>query len=251
MTSYPKIDTLFNRDEKFKVIEGDFSCPEFKKIRDWEHVTEKIHGTNVRVMIGPLDTAVTLGSEPASDRDLLDPQVFYMGRTDKSQLPEHLAQHLRETYNKDALLHALRKAKGADGVILYMEGYGPRIQDGGNYRKGACTRIFDIFVLDMSHGPCAYTKEGAEQSPGGWWLAPDAVSTIASELGVNTVPSLGKMSTEEIVELVKSKIPSCVSNMEGGNAKYQMEGVVARTTPLLLRRNGTRLMFKLKVRDFA
>lgn len=247
MTFYPKIDTLYNRDKKFKVIEGDFNHPEFKKIREWELVTEKIHGTNVRVMIGPLDTTTALGM---SEQDLLEPQVFYLGRTDRAQLPEPLVQHLRETYTKDSLLNALHKAKGTNGVILYMEGYGERIQEGGNYRKGVSTRIFDVFVLDMD-GPCRYTKEGAEQSPGGWWLEPGAVSKIASDLGVNTVPNLGKMSTEEIVELVKNKPPSCVSNMEGGNTGYPAEGVVARTTPLLLRRNGTRLMFKLKARDFA
>jgi len=249
MTTYPKIDTLYNRDVKGKIVETDIRHPEFNKIDMWEHVTEKIHGTNVRVMIGPLDVGTAVYTEPISDQDLLEPQVFYLGRTDRAQLPEPLIQHLQETYTKDSLLNALHKAKGANGVVLYMEGYGLNIQDGGNYRKDVSTRIFDVFVLDMS-GPCRYTKEGAEQTPGGWWLEPGAVSRIASDLGVNTAPILGKMTTEEIVELVKSKPPSGVSIAEGGNPDYMMEGVVARTVPLLLRRNGTRLMFKLKCHDF-
>ena len=49
---YPKIETLFNRDEKFKVVEGDYRLPEFENIKQWD-VTEKIDGTNVRVRLFP------------------------------------------------------------------------------------------------------------------------------------------------------------------------------------------------------
>lgn len=247
---YPKIDTLFNRDNKtFKVKEDEFRHPEFKKIQEWEHTTEKIHGMNTRVMIGPLDTGTAMGTELLDDRDLLEPQVFYLGRGDNSQIPKPLLSYLRETYTVDKLLDALSKAKGSHGVVLYMEGYGSRIQDGDNYRKDVSTRIFDVLIMDMN-GPCRYTREDEQPPPSGWWLEPNVVQKIADDLGVETVPSLGKMSTEEIVEYVKNKIPSIVANAEGGNSIYPMEGVVARTTPTLLFRNGRRLMFKLKYKDF-
>jgi hypothetical protein len=58
------------------------------------------------------------------------------------------------------------------------------------------------------------------------------------------------MSTAEAVEFVKSEPCSTVSLDEGGNKMYFMEGVVARTVPLLLRRNGDRLMWKLKRSDY-
>ncbi len=248
MTSYPKLLTLYNRDNKFKVIEGDYTIPEFSMIDRWDHCTEKVHGMNMRVMVGPLNHGPT--GIPTTDEHLLETQVFFLGRTDRAQIPDHLTSYLETTYTIDKLLPALEKAKGAEGAILYMEGYGYKIQEGGNYcGKSVSTRLFDVYIMDLS-GPSPRTLPGEEQSPSGWWLEPEQVQSIASKLGVQTVPSLGKMTTEEIVEMVKSKPISIVSNLEGGTKTYQMEGIVARTKPMLLRRNGERLIWKLKGRDF-
>jgi len=45
---YPKIETIFNRDDKFKVIEDAYRFPELELIDNW-WITEKIDGTNVRI----------------------------------------------------------------------------------------------------------------------------------------------------------------------------------------------------------
>ena len=248
MTSYPKIETLYDRDaQTFKVIKGKYRRPEFGMIDEW-YCTEKIHGTDIRVMIGPLDVIPT--GEPTIDEHLLETQVFHLGRTDRAQVPDHLLQFLEQTYTVDTMLPALEKAKGAEGAIFYMEGYGYKIQEGGNYcGKSVSTRLFDVFIMDMN-GPAARTLPGENQSAGGWWLEPEQVKGIASKIGVETVPYLGKMSTEEIVEIVKGKPTSIVADTEGGNKAYQMEGIVARTIPLLLRRTGERIIWKLKGRDF-
>lgn len=233
---YPKIDTLFDRDEKYRIMEGTYRHPEFSDILEWD-VTEKIDGTNIRVMIGPM----------AIPDDLM---IVFNGRSNRAQIPKHLLKYLEETYTKSKLVNALHKAGDAMVVVLFMEGYGKKIQSGGNYcGNKVSTRLFDVFVGDID-GPCAYTKKGAQPSMSGWWLGQEAVQDIADMLGVNTVPYIGRMTTEEIVEFVRSKPPSCVSNCEGGRASYPMEGIVARTNPLLLFRNGTRIMFKLKHRDF-
>lgn len=50
MSEYHKINTLFKRDEKNLIIEGDYSCPEFAYLAENEWTwTEKVDGTNIRV----------------------------------------------------------------------------------------------------------------------------------------------------------------------------------------------------------
>ena len=51
MFKYPKIETLFTRDEKFKVTDI-IRLPEFENIKKWL-VTEKIDGTNIRIIYTP------------------------------------------------------------------------------------------------------------------------------------------------------------------------------------------------------
>lgn len=52
MKEYHKIQTCFKRDEKTKrIIEGDWTLPEFEYLKDCQWVfTEKVDGTNIRVM---------------------------------------------------------------------------------------------------------------------------------------------------------------------------------------------------------
>jgi hypothetical protein len=120
---YPKIETLYNRDPKtFKVITYQVRCPEFECIKFWS-VTEKIDGTNIRVMWNAADKKVTFG-----------------GRTDNAQIPASLVAHLVETFTPDKF--------GFDvDAILFGEGYGPKIQKGGgNYCQSASFRLFDVLV---------------------------------------------------------------------------------------------------------
>ena len=46
---YPKINTIWKRDEKGYILEGDYSAEEFKNIKEWD-VSEKIDGMNMRVL---------------------------------------------------------------------------------------------------------------------------------------------------------------------------------------------------------
>ncbi len=224
---YPKIETLFNRKtegrKKGHVIEGEFRLKEFTMIDEW-YSTEKIHGTNTRVEINP-------GS-------LSRPR--FKGRTANSQIPAVLVEYLQNTFHYDSVSRTFPDFVDAtEGQItLYGEGYGAKIQEGGNYRKDASFRLFDVFVADEEH------------PMGGWWLEPENVTDIADKLEISTAPVLGIMQTDEIIEVVKSKPTSLVSFIDDGNEDYIMEGVVARTKPLLFTRRGRRLMWKLKARDF-
>ncbi len=207
---YPKINTLWKRDEndKFNIIEGNFSCPEFEAINKWD-ITEKIDGTNIKILYN--------GSEP-----------IFGGRNENSQVPTFLLEYLQKTFNKDKLASVFPEAK--NGILLYGEGYGNKIQDSGKqYRKENCSfALFDALI-------------------DGWWLERDNVKDVAQKLGIEIVPSIGIMTTQEAIDLVRAKNnKSQISE----DKELVAEGIVARSHPLMLFRDGKPIMWKLKVRDY-
>ena len=86
---YPKINTLWKRDEKnkFNIIVGEYSCPEFDNIDKW-HITEKIDGSNIRVIF---------------NRQREDSPTF-LGRTDNAQIPIFLLDCLKKIFTREKLL---------------------------------------------------------------------------------------------------------------------------------------------------
>lgn len=214
-TEYPKIETLYDRDERFKVVPKALRLPEFALPRSWA-VTEKIDGTNVRVCL----------------RD--DGSVAYTGRTDTAQLPAKFFEYLANTLPADRVRAAFPDC-ACTAVTIYGEGYGAGIQRGGIYRPNMALRIFDALV-------------------GEWWLEPANVQDVANKLGLMVVPYLGTIgalpaSREELLDILHGG-QTAIGPAEGG-CGGMAEGIVARTVPLLLTRGGERLMWKLKLRDFA
>lgn len=222
---YSKIETLFARDEKtFKVVEGNFRRPEFAIIDRWD-VTEKIDGTNVRIHL-PMNSDVPDG----------DPVVHFGGRTDSAQMPTFLLDYLQRTFKVSKMLAAFPDLMDAH-VTLFGEGYGAKIQKGGNYRKDAAFRLFDVLI----HG-CPQHRDV--------WLKQEDVLDVANKLGIGNAPSLCCTSVEEIVNLVQCGYTSLVAMYDGGTPEHLAEGVVARSPHGLLDRMGCRIMWKLKTRDF-
>ena len=202
---YPKIDTIWKRDEdnKFNIIEGDYSKIEFANIKKW-NITEKIDGTNIRVIYN-------------------DGIVSFGGRTDNAQIPTNLFEYLQNTFTNDVM----KMTFGDDDVILFGEGYGPKIQKGGGlYRDDVSFILFDVVI-------------------GEWWMLRDSIEDIASKLNIKCVELIGTMSIDEAVEYVKNKPDSILSEN-----KKEMEGIVARSYPLMMFRNGDPIMWKLKARDY-
>ena len=235
MIEYGKIETLYERDkETFKVIPGKVRLPEAELIKRWL-VTEKIDGTNIRVIIetGGVVTSIAAGAIGMLGATL-PTKVEFRGRTDKVQVPPFLLAKLAE------MLPPERCGSAFDDfmeVILYGEGYGARIQKGGgNYREGVSFRLFDVAVLNAPSGQW-------------WWLEWENVQDVARKLGIETVPILGIESLDFAAGGVGDF--SRVAAQENDNVSLQVEGIVARTDPMLFRRNGQRLMWKLKSKDFA
>jgi ATP-dependent RNA circularization protein (DNA/RNA ligase family) len=211
---YPKIETLYNRSpETFVVDPDELRLPEFDMIKGWV-VTEKVDGTNVRVACH-------------SDGD-----IEFGGRTDNAQMPIFLLNHLREVFIVDKFVSAF---EGADlpEIILFGEGYGPKIQKGGGlYRSDVSFRLFDVKVGD-------------------WWLNFMDVEGVAQKMGITTVPRLAYIDylPKNIDDLAIIVDQSVVSREDRG-AGCRAEGIVAHTEPMLFTRRGQRMMWKLKFKDF-
>jgi hypothetical protein len=206
---YHKIDTLFERDkETFVVNPEQLKSSVLGTISQWD-VTEKIDGTNIRVMLS------------------VDGEVSFGGRTNAAQIPGDLVQYLVRTFQQDRLKAALWINGEPTDAVLFGEGYGPGIQKGGGlYRADKAFILFDVLV------------------GGKWWLDREAVEDVAGKLGVDTVPFLGRMTLEQIVELVRKPFPSKI-----GTA--MAEGVVARPIETLFDRRMNRVIIKLKTKDFV
>jgi ATP-dependent RNA circularization protein (DNA/RNA ligase family) len=209
---YPKIETLYVRDERtHKVLPGQIRLPEFSLVTQWL-VTEKVDGTNIRV-------------------HLKHGEVMYGGRTDAAQLHASLVEWLRTNLPAEKVCAAFEPHTEA---ILFGEGYGPKIQKGGGlYRSDVSFRLFDVAVVSPERL---------------WWLGFEDVCDVAAKLEIGTVPILGyPLGIDEAIGLVRGA--SLVAQVDGG-AGCEREGIVCRTEPLLLTRRGDRVMWKLKGRDF-
>lgn len=227
---YLKINTIWKRKgKKGRIIEGKYSKAEIPNIK-WWHITEKIHGTNIRVEFAAdiVDGVI----------DIQDLKFF--GKTDNAEIPDSLLEHLKVTFKPLRLTKMLRFKSNAterQEITLYGEGYGPKIQKGGGrYRDDSSFILFDVKINE-------------------WWLEPPNVKDIAKNLEIEYVPELGIMDEEHAIFLVENQRP--LGKVKGDfiskiakDKTYVAEGIVARSYPMVLFRDGTPAMWKLKVVDF-
>lgn len=163
MQKYPKIDSIYKRDERGRFLVGQFSQPAFAYLQDnqWEW-SEKVDGTNIRVM---WDGA----------------RVTYGGKTDNAQIPAKLITRLQEHFSEKALTWFTERS---GSVCLYGEGYGASIQKGGgNYKTdGVDFVLFDVLI---DH----------------WWLERENVDAIATTLNLPIVPIVGRGTLHEAMDM--------------------------------------------------
>lgn len=204
---YHKIETLFERDpETFVVNPRRLKSPVLATISEWD-VTEKIDGTNIRVMLSA------------------DGEVQFGGRSDNAQLPTDLLLKLMQMFPAERMKQALW-INDPVPAVLYGEGYGAGIQKGGSYRQDKSFILYDVLI------------------DGKWWLDKEAIDDVASKLGCDVVPYLGRMTLDEIVSLVRNPFASCIGS---GMA----EGIVARPIETLFDKKMARVIIKLKTKDFV
>ena len=213
MNEYHKIETLFKRDDKFKVIIGSFKNPVYGLIKEWDW-TEKIDGTNIRVILTK------------------EEKIYIKGRSENAQLHPELFQYLLNAFPLSNLINTFWRNGEKFDVCLYCEGYGAGIQKGGgDYNANKVFRLFDVLIDNR------------------WWLNWENTVDVANKLQIKTVPLLATMPIEDAVKWVKTGYKSIVAIEETGKVKYA-EGLVGRTRQILYDSRGNRLIIKLKTKDF-
>jgi len=126
MSEYHKIETLYERDENTHKLKPELILKNriYEAIRTW-HFTEKIDGTNIRV--------IWRGGV-----------LSFGGKTDNASLPADLVNWMRETITADNLAGVFPDTD----VVIYGEGYGAGIQKGGGYSDSKRLIVFDVLVGD-------------------------------------------------------------------------------------------------------
>ena len=219
MQTYPKIQSIFYRDpdKNYKAfIEGKFSDPAFDILQNipWEF-TEKIDGTNIRIGWG--GTGVKFG-----------------GRTDRAQFPGQLWIYLQEYFTDERLSAVFQ---GAGSITLIGEGFGGKIQKMSKvYGVDQRFILFDVFV------------EPNEDHPMGIWLERSNVQDIAYSLGIPFAPIV--FTNTLMNGYLKLKECPDYSSLVSETGE-PLEGFVARPQTELRNRFGSRIITKIKGKDFA
>jgi hypothetical protein len=254
VNEYHKIQTVFLRDpaDKFKtLLVGQYAEPEFEYLAQNKWVfTEKVDGTNIRVMIDG------------------EGKLSFGGKSDNAQIPARLVSRLEVRFFPQA--ETLR-AIFPDGGCLYGEGYGATIQKGGgNYRPDADFVLFDVLVRSecdlhramrndrtmLSDYASHATQQSTKLKPSqdglmqrkctclDWWLSRSNVEDVANKLALDIVPIIGHGTLLDMVAAAKAGLKS-----KWGN--FSAEGIVARPAVELRSRSGHRIITKIKTKDFS
>ena len=150
--------------------------------------------------------------------------VTFNGRTERAQIPAPLVNYLNATFGTNEAEQIFEEKFGDTPVILFGEGYGPKIQNGGAYRNDVSFILFDVMI-----------GENYQQRK--------TVVEIATIFGIEVVPIVLKGTIQEGIDFVKSRPVSTI-----GTAK--MEGIVGRPEVELKDRTGKRVIVKIKAKDF-
>lgn len=208
MKQYEKIETVFCRDTNGtkRLILNNYRNPIIAYLKDnmWLF-TEKVDGTNIRVHWD-------------------GHKVEFGGRTDKAQIPGPLLNKLNEMFMTTEVEELFEQTWGDKDVILFGEGYGPKIQNGGDYRPDVSFILFDVLVGDNYQ-----EREWVEKT--------------AQMFNIDVVPIVLTGTIQDGIDYVMKHPRSTM-----GTAI--MEGVVGRPMIELRDRRGERVIVKIKWEDF-
>ena len=208
MKQYEKIETVFCRDTNGtkRLVLNDYRNPTIAYLKDnmWLF-TEKVDGTNIRVHWD-------------------GHKVEFGGRTDKAQIPGPLLNKLNEMFMTTEAEELFEQTWGDKDVILFGEGYGPKIQNGGDYRSDVSFILFDVLV-----GNNYQEREWVEKT--------------AQMFNIDVVPIVLTGTVQDGIDYVMKHPRSTM-----GTA--MMEGVVGRPMIELRDRRGERVIVKIKWEDF-
>ena len=214
---YTKINTLYKRDEKGKIMLGDYSRPEFEYLKNLPWIAyEKVDGTNMSYYW---------------DGHTLE----IHGKTEEANIPLHLWTYMSTLITPEMMAKVFPPKFDEEGnekpmlVIIYGEGYGAKIQTGGGRynSKGVNFRVFDINI-------------------DGWWLELENVKDVCEKLNLEMVVPYGELTIQEAEDMVKQGFTSTIAE----DKTLIAEGLVLRPKVQLFNKRGERIMVKIKYRDY-
>lgn len=205
MNEYRKIANVFKFDAKYKNIVG-LNEP-FNSLKNLMWVgTEKVDGTNTRIIWDGY-------------------KIEIKGRTDKAQFQGDLFDTLSQMFLTKEMEYIFEQLFENKEVVIYGEGYGPKIQTGGGlYSDKPKFIVFDINI-------------------DGHYLKRANVLDICEKLNLDVVPDIFLGTIDEAKKFV-SKHPSSTIN-----EKHEMEGLVLELPLEIFDKNGNPLKCKVKYRD--
>ncbi len=208
MKEFTKISNIFTMDTKGKITGLQ---PLFQTLRNvqWEG-TEKVDGTNIRIHWD--GHSVEIG-----------------GRTDKAQIPTDLYNMLAECFLSKPMEYKFEEIFGEKDVILFGEGYGPKIQNGGTYASEPKFILFDVLV------------------DGKFYLTRANVNDVADKMELDRVPIVFYGTIDDAIKCVAQHPMSLL-----GEHKHEMEGLVLQPVGIMLYdANGHPIKGKCKYRDIC
>ena len=153
-----------------------------------------------------------------------DGKLTFGGKTDNAQIHADLIKWLYEHVTPDGMAECFPEGD----AVVYGEGFGAGIQKGG----GLLSPIKQFIVFDVLVN-------------GKWWLSDENMRDVAGKLGLNAVPYLGEMTLEDAALKTKEGFKSLVAV-----SVCDAEGMVGRPVEPLFDKKGSRLIVKLKTKDF-
>ena len=206
MKEYRKIPNVFKFDEKYKKI-VDLNEP-FKSLSELTWVgTEKVDGTNIRIHWD--GHKIEIG-----------------GRTDKAEFQADLKTYLDSIFLTEEMEYIFEQVFGEKDAMIFGEGYGPKIQNGGTYSD---TPKFIVFDIDIN----------------GYHLNRTKVNEVSKKLGLDSVPIVFFGDIYDAIKFVANNPSSKI------NAKHEMEGLVLELEDLdIYDSKGERIKCKCKYRDY-
>src|SRR5258706_5333506 len=228
MKPYSSIETVFKRDAMTKkIIPGMLREPENGLIKLWR-IREKIDGTNIRVIVRYTPTL----------------QLEIKGRSDNAQIPSGIKDAIDKIFvGKLDLIQQKYLPNPESTITFYGEGYGPGIQGSEkmNYRpSGKWWRCFDIKLGDN------------------YWIPDVELDDACAALQIPIAPYLGFIKS---IPTNKHEMPvmySRVSQEDYGTIissdmilAQQLEGIVAKPEYTLYNASGSRVQWKLCMRDLS
>lgn len=211
--TYHKINTIYKRDPETKfrtLLDGEFSTDEFRYLQDNTWEWEE--------KIDGMNIRVMWDGI----------NVRFAGKSDNAQIPGLLREVLAATFTEEKMATQF----GANILTMYGEGCGPKIQKGGGLYFA--TPQFILFDIRM----------------GEWWLRRGDVKGIANSLPCMVSQVLFRGNLHEAIARARLPMNSLYQTTQVGAETRIAEGLVGRPIVELTARDGSRIITKIKLKDF-